>query len=61
MLDDPLGHLLDLYLGIVLAGYEQIGDLVPDRGLVLEIDERVPNRLQLAGTNLLVKPLGEAL
>src|SRR5437899_12222289 len=37
----PAAQSVDLPLGIVLAGNQQGGDLQPDAGLSLEVDERV--------------------
>ena len=49
---DPLRLGLDFGVGIVLAGNDQVGDLEPDVGLVLELDERVEHRLQVRTAKL---------
>src|SRR6266853_1450495 len=58
---NPLALGLDLRVGIVLAGNQQRGDLGPDIGLVVEIDERVEHRLQVRAAYLDIELVGEAL
>jgi hypothetical protein len=39
--DDPGGEVGELGVGVVLPGDEERGDLQPDVGLTLQIDERL--------------------
>jgi hypothetical protein len=58
---DPPALRADLPVGIVLPGDEERGDLVPDVGFVLEVDQRVEHRRQLRARELHVEIVGETL
>ena len=61
VLHDPTGHLVDLLLGVVLAGDDQVGDLEPDVGFLLQVNQGVQNRPQVPRTYPVVETLGEGL
>ena len=58
---DPPGHRLDLLAGVVDPRDQQVGDLEPDAGLVLEVPQRVQHRVQLAEAHTVVEVAGEPL
>ena len=60
-LDHPLGHRLDLGVGIVLAGDQQRRHFEPDVRFVLEIFEGLEHRRQGSRAELFVEGFGEAL
>ena len=61
MLDDPPRHLVELGVGVVLAGDEQVGDLDPHVGLVDEVLERVEHVVEVRAADVVVEVLGEGL
>ena len=54
-------ELVELAVGVVLAGDQQRRDLEPDRGLAAQIDERVEHGVEVAAADLAVEALGERL
>ncbi len=61
MLDDPLGHLVDLLIRIVEAGDEQGCDLEPHVRLVTHILEGVEHRSERTGACPVIELLCETL
>src|SRR5215469_7488725 len=61
LLRNPLRHLIDLAVRVVLAGYEQCRDLEPHPGFVLQVLECLEDGGELASTHLVIEALGEPL
>ena len=57
----PGGHLVDLALAVILAGDDEIGDLEPDIGLVLQILQGVEHRGELAFGDVAIEAFGKGL
>jgi hypothetical protein len=61
MLDDPLCHCIYFTVGVILARNQQVGNLKPDIGFVLQVMQRFQYRLQVPAGDLPVKSFGEGL
>ena len=61
MFKDPVAHLLQFVRPVVLVGDQQVGDLEPDIGFVLEPGERVEDGLEVREGQVLVEQFGEGL
>ncbi len=59
VLHDPLRHLIDLGLRVVLTRNQQIGELEPNIGLLLQVLDCFENRRQVSAAHLPVKPFSE--
>src|SRR5581483_6362032 len=60
ILDRPLRHFLELFLGVVLPGNEESRDLEPYLGLVLQVLERLEHRFEVRPAHLPIKIFGES-
>ena len=58
---NPSTHLFDFAARIILSGDQQRGNLEPDLGFALEIDQRLQDGLELAPGDIAIKTLGECL
>jgi hypothetical protein len=61
VLGDPVAHAGDLVGRVVLAGDHQGGELEPDLGLALEVEQGVQHGLEVGEAELVVEALGEGL
>ena len=61
VLDDPGGHRVELVVGVVVAGDDQVRDLHPDVGLVDQVLEGVEDVAQVRAAEPHVELFGERL
>ena len=61
MLHHPLGQRFQLGIGIIFAGNQQGGDLEPDRGFLLQVQQSVEHHLQVTTADLPVEIFAEGL